>query len=437
MNHLPLIIKREYITKVRNKSFIIMTFLSPLLFITLMSVVAYLTQLNDAKVRTISILDQSGLFQKSFQSSKALKYVYLKGKTDKEAKEIAKASKSYGLLYIKAFHNKLTKNVSVQFFSDESVSPGIISDFEDIIAQRLRYLNLKKIGIDTKDIKSATVEVTIKQENYLGVTSSKMEGYLKLIFGGAAGYLLFMFIIIYGNMIMRSVIEEKTSRIIEVIISSVKPIHLMLGKIIGTSLAGITQFAIWLILGSILMVVISLIFNIDLSASQTPQQMLVSQAIETQGLNMQIQDVLTAFLHLPIANLVIAFLLFFVCGYLLYSSIYAAIGAAVDNETDTQQFMLPVLIPLMLAVYIGFFTVIDNPHGTVSTIFSFIPFTSPVVMLMRIPFGVPVWQQMLSLALLILTFLGTVWFAAKIYRVGILMYGKKPSYKELLKWIKY
>ena len=437
MNHLPLIIKREYITKVRNKSFIIMTFLSPLLFITLMSVVAYLTQLNDAKVRTISILDQSGLFQKSFQSSKALKYVYLKGKTDKEAKEIAKASKSYGLLYIKAFPNKLTRNVSVQFFSDESVSPGIISDFEDIIAQRLRYLNLKKIGIDTKDIKSATVEVTIKQENYLGVTSSKMEGYLKLIFGGAAGYLLFMFIIIYGNMIMRSVIEEKTSRIIEVIISSVKPIHLMLGKIIGTSLAGITQFAIWLILGSILMVVISLIFNIDLSASQTPQQMLVSQAIETQGLNMQIQDVLTAFLHLPIANLVIAFVLFFVCGYLLYSSIYAAIGAAVDNETDTQQFMLPVLIPLMLAVYIGFFTVIDNPHGTVSTIFSFIPFTSPVVMLMRIPFGVPVWQQMLSLALLILTFLGTVWFAAKIYRVGILMYGKKPSYKELLKWIKY
>ena len=238
-------------------------------------------------------------------------------------------------------------------------------------------------------------------------------------------------------MIMRSVIEEKTSRIIEVIISSVKPTQLLLGKIIGTSLAGITQFAIWIILGSVMLTVVSLVFGIDLSQTQTPQQMALNSAMQNQDINMQVGEFLTAFHHLPITNLIIAFVAFFICGYLLYSSIYAAIGAAVDNETDTQQFMLPVLIPLILAVYIGFFTVIENPHGSVSTIFSFIPFTSPVVMLMRIPFGVPVWQQVLSLILLILTFLVMVWFAAKIYRVGILMYGKKPSYKELLKWIKY
>jgi ABC-2 type transport system permease protein len=152
---------------------------------------------------------------------------------------------------------------------------------------------------------------------------------------------------------------------------------------------------------------------------------------------MQVQDVVTAFYNLPLTNLVIAFILFFVSGYLLYSSFYAAIGAAVDNETDTQQFMLPIIMPLMLAVYIGFFTVIEDPHGTVSLVFSFLPLTSPVVMLMRIPFGVPLWQQLLSLAILIGTFMFTVWFAAKIYRVGILMYGKKPSYKELMKWIKY
>src|SRR5690606_16265974 len=206
--------------------------------------------------------------------------------------------------------------------------------------------------------------------------------------------------------------------------SSVKPVQLMLGKIIGTSLAGITQFLIWIVLGGLLMTIVSAVFGIDFAQMQSPQQQMVQQAMENPEANTMLQDALVAFYNLPIANLIIAFILFFVCGYLLYSSLYAAIGAAVDNETDTQQFMLPIVMPLILAVYIGFFTVIEDPHGTVSTVFSFIPFTSPVVMLMRIPFGVPLWQQVLSLLLLIGTFILIVWFAAKIYRVGILMYGK-------------
>jgi ABC-2 type transport system permease protein len=210
--------------------------------------------------------------------------------------------------------------------------------------------------------------------------------------------------------------------------------QLMLGKIIGTSLAGITQFVVWLLIGGVLLTVVSFIFGVDV---HTPQQDMMQQAMANPELNMQVQDSITAFYNLPLTNLVIAFIVFFIGGYLLYSSFYAAIGAAVDSETDTQQFMLPVIMPLMLAVYIGFFTVIEDPHGTVSTVFSFIPLTSPVVMLMRIPFGVPLWQQLVSLLLLIATFMFTVWFAAKIYRVGILMYGKKPSYKELIKWIKY
>jgi len=246
-----------------------------------------------------------------------------------------------------------------------------------------------------------------------------------------------MFIIIYGNMIMRSVIEEKTSRIIEIIISSVKPVQLMLGKIIGTSLAGITQFVIWIILGGLALSIISAIFGINMAEVQTPQQEIMQEAIQSGAADAKIQSVMIAFYNLPMANLLIAFVLFFIGGYLLYSSLYAAIGAAVDNETDTQQFMLPILMPLILAVYVGVFTVIEDPHGTVSTVFSFIPLTSPVVMLMRIPFGVPIWQQLVSLLLLIGTFMFTVWFAAKIYRVGILMYGKKPSYKELFKWLKY
>ena len=246
-----------------------------------------------------------------------------------------------------------------------------------------------------------------------------------------------MFIIIYGNMIMRSVIEEKTSRIIEIIISSVKPIQLMLGKIIGTSLAGITQFVIWVILGGVLMLIISAIFGINMAEMQSPQQEMMQQAMQSPETQMQMENVMAAIYNLPLTNLTIAFLLFFIGGYLLYSSMYAAIGAAVDNETDTQQFMMPILVPLILAVYVGIFTVIEDPHGTVSTVFSFIPLTSPVVMLMRIPFGVPIWQQLISLGLLIATFMFTVWFAAKIYRVGILMYGKKPSYRDIYKWLKY
>jgi ABC-2 type transport system permease protein len=246
-----------------------------------------------------------------------------------------------------------------------------------------------------------------------------------------------MFIIIYGNMIMRSIIEEKTSRIIEVIISSVKPMQLMLGKIFGTSLAGITQFVIWVLLLGIISLVLSTIFGVNMSEMQSPQQEIVQEAMKNGGFQEKISLLLNEIYNLPLANLVVMFLLFFIGGFLLYSSLYAAIGAAVDNETDTQQFMMPIMVPLILAVYVGGFTVLEDPHGTVAQVFSFIPFTSPVVMLMRIPFGVPMWQQILSVLLLFTTFIGTVWFASKIYRVGILMYGKKPSYKEIYKWLKY
>ena len=192
------------------------------------------------------------------------------------------------------------------------------------------------------------------------------------------------------------------------------------------------------ILLGVLSFVVTAIFGVDISTIQSPQQEMMNQMQNNpEGMEGIIVEVLREINNLPLTNLIIMFLFFFIGGYLLYASLYAAIGAAVDSETDTQQFMLPMLLPLILAVYVGFFTVIEDPHGTVSQVFSFIPFTSPVVMLMRIPFGVPIWQQILSLVILFATFIGTVWFAAKIYRVGILMYGKKPSYKELIKWIKY
>jgi ABC-2 type transport system permease protein len=434
MNHLPLIIKREYLTKVKNKSFIVMTFLSPIIMIGLFSVVGYLSQLNNEKVRVISILDESGFVEDVFTNTEKTTYNILNNMSLEDAKELSKQTSSYGLLHIDKIDNVDEVSKHVEFYSDESPSLSLISDLESKLEKKLTNTKLLENGVDIEMINASKIRVNIAQESFEGEKTSKTDSVVKLIFGGLAGYLLFMFIIIYGNMIMRSVIEEKTSRIIEVIISSVKPVQLMLGKIIGTSLAGITQFVVWILIGGVLLTIVSMVFGINV---QTPQQDMMEQAMANPELNSQVQNFATAFYNLPLTNLIIAFIMFFIGGYLLYSSLYAAIGAAVDNETDTQQFMLPIIMPLMLAVYIGIFTVIEDPHGTVSTVFSFIPLTSPVVMLMRIPFGVPLWQQLVSFLILIGTFMFTVWFAAKIYRVGILMYGKKPSYKELMKWIKY
>lgn len=437
MNHLSLIIKREYLTKVKNKSFIVMTILSPIIMIALISVVAYLSQLNNDKQRIIAVLDETGMVKEAFNSEGNITYNIFDNMSLENAKELVKQTESYGLLHVAAFSNLDSISNHIKFYSKESPSLSIISDLEFKIEKKIENLKLQKKGVDIAMIQDAKTSINILQESFEGEKTSKIDSVIKLFFGGASGYLLFMFIIIYGNMIMRSVIEEKTSRIIEIIISSVKPMQLMLGKIIGTSLAGLTQFIIWLFIGGALLFSVSIIFGIDISQTQTPNQQMMGEAMQNPDINMQVQDIFNSLDHLPMTNLIIAFILFFIGGYFLYSSLYAAIGAAVDNETDTQQFIMPILMPLILAVYIGFFTVIEDPHGTVSTVFSFIPFTSPVVMLMRIPFGVPLWQQLVSFLLLMATFIFTVWFAAKIYRVGILMYGKKPTYKELIKWIKY
>lgn len=434
MNHLQLIIKREYLNKVRNKSFIIMTFLSPIIMVLIFTLVAYLSQLNNEAVNTINILDESGLFTNYFKDSESVNYTNLENISLNEAKLATETSEAYGLLYIPKAPVLDDLSESIIFYSDDSPSISMMRSIENKIEDKVNVLKLEESGIDAKQIEELRINIDAKIETFEGKKTSKLGAGLKLIFGGIAGYLLFMFILIYGNMIMRSVIEEKTSRIIEIIISSVKPIKLLLGKIFGTTLAGVTQFAVWIVIMLLLSTAISSIFGIDPSAIQSQPQELLSETSNSQQI---IKDVLVEINNLPISNLIIMFIFFFIGGYLLYSSLYAAIGAAVDNETDTQQFMLPILMPLILGIYVGFFTVMDNPHGIVSQVFSYIPLTSPVVMLMRIPFGVPLWQQILSLVILFATFMATVWFASKIYRVGILMYGKKASYREIIKWLKY
>lgn len=435
MNHLPLIIKREYLNKVKNKSFIIMTFVSPLIMIALGLLIGFLTNLNKNKERVIDVVDESGFASEIFQkTSSTTTYNVLKDISFKDALVSVKESEKYGLLYLPKVDSVQQLSNNIIIYSKDTPSVTLIADLERKIERKLTGINFKLQGLNTDEINDARVHVNLNQESYSGEKTSKFSGGLKLGFGMVSGYLLFMFIIVYGNMIMRSIIEEKTSRIIEVIISSVKPIQLMLGKIFGTSLAGVTQFVMWAILLGVISILLSTVFGIEV---QSQQQQLIQETMANGDTQQKIGMLLTELYSLPIANLVIMFLFLFIGGFLLYASLYAAIGAAVDNETDTQQFMMPIIMPLILAVYVGGFTVLEDPHGTVAQVFSFIPFTSPVVMLMRIPFGVPLWQQAISVFLLFATFITTVWFAAKIYRVGILMYGKKPSYKELYKWLKY
>ena len=388
---------------------------------------------NDA-VKNISVVDQTGYFTSSLTDSDDLNFHFINDFNLEEAKLISKTKFDYGLLFIPYYDDLNQIADSIMFISEDAPSISIISRIEGKIERLLTNRNFEMVGLDLDKINKSKININLYQESFEGEETTKMDGIIKLIFGMILGMLLYIFIFAYGSMIMMSVIEEKTSRIVEIMISSVKPFQLMMGKILGTSLAGLTQFLVWTILIVMFSYLMTAIFGIETS-TQNSELLLSSSG--NMSMNPEVLDMISAFIDLPLTNIFVAFLIYFIGGYLLYASLFAAIGAAVDNQTDAQQFVMPITIILVLALYVGIFTVPEDPNGTVAIIFSYIPFTSPVVMLMRIPNGVPIYEQIISIIILYLTFTLCIWFAAKIYRVGILMYGKKPSYKELIKWLKY
>ena len=439
MSKLKLIIQREFIAKVRNKSFLIMTFLSPLLMVGVGFLVFFLMKKNDEKVKKIVYVDNSTLFTKDdFKDTKTVYYEDFTNLGIEETKKKVENGDYYGALIIPKNDSLEVLANSIEFYSKESPSMSIINSLESKIERKLGNEKLNYFGIDLEKINASKIQSEIKMYNFSGEESSKMKNWIKIMVGAIAGYLLMMFVMIYGTSVMRSVIEEKTSRIIEIIVSSVKPFQLMLGKIIGNGSAGLLQFLIWGILLFVISTALTAFFGIDMTEMQTAnlsaeQLEAVKQAADPNKMQLLIQEVL----GLPILKMFVLFIFYFLGGFMLYSSLFAAIGAAVDNETDTQQFMLPIMLPLILAVYVGFATVINDPHGPIAVAFSYIPLTSPIVMLMRVPFGVTWVELAISMFLLVITFLFMVLLAAKIYRVGILMYGKKPTYKDLYKWLKY
>ncbi len=432
MEKFLIITSREYLNKITNKTFILSTLFTPLILVGLVFLIGWFASVNNDAVNTISVVDNSGYIFDKLESTESLKYVKLENFDLDEAKLISKTKSDFGLLFIENFESPKEIAETISFYSEDTPSLTVIGNIENQLENILTNKNYNIQGIDINKINSNKIYVSLYQETFLGKKTTKADSAVGFIFGMFLAFLLYMLIFAYGGMIMSSVIEEKSSRIIEVIVSSVKPFYLISGKIVGTSLAGITQFLAWGILFYGFSFFISSTFGIT-STYDNNEFMLAaeSSAISDASLNM-----LSSFFNLPLVNILIAFIFYFIGGYLLYSSMFAAVGAAVDNQTDAQQFMLPITLIVIIALYVGIFTA-ENPDGIVSVIFSMIPFTSPIVMMMRIPNGVPIFEQVVSLLILFLTVILIIWIAAKIYRIGILMYGKKPSYKELIKWLKY
>tara|TARA_B100001113_G_scaffold101431_1_gene82031 strand:+ start:1528 stop:2832 length:1305 start_codon:yes stop_codon:yes gene_type:complete len=434
MGKFTLITSREYLNKITNKTFILSTLLTPLFIAVIVFFIGWLTSVNNERIKNISVVDNTGYIYDKLKSSNSIKYELLGDFSLEEARIISDTKSDYGLLYINNLESPKSIADSISFISEEASSLTIINNIESQLEKILTNENFKIEGIDIKKINSKKIYVNLLQETFQGEKTTKSDGLVKYIFGFVLGMLLYMFIFVYGSMIMMSVIEEKTNRIIEIVVSSVKPFYLMTGKIIGTSLAGLTQFIVWGVLFFIFTSIISSIFGIS---STYEDSQIVLNASQDSAVSSAALGMISAFINLPLINIMIAFVLYFLGGYLLYASIFAAIGAAVDNQTDAQQFLMPITIILIVALYVGMLTVPEDPNGIVAQIFSFVPLTSPIVMMMRIPHGVPLIEQIISVLILFLSVILIIWIAAKIYRIGILMYGKKPSYKELIKWLKY
>ncbi|MDQ3291335.1 MAG: ABC transporter permease [Bacteroidota bacterium] len=431
MHKIWLIIQREYLVRVRKKSFIIMTLLGPLLLASTMVVPFWLATVSDT-TDTIEVLDESGLFVNAFNSTNETKFITAIGPLETQ-KVAFLESDNTALLYIPPID--LNKPEGIRLYSKTNLGIAKQMQLENILKKEIESLKFKQSGIDRELLDKMKTNVNIITTNLSDSGEQSNNAMLTTAAGYIGAILIYMFIFIYGVQIMRGVIEEKTNRIVEVIISSVKPFQLMAGKIIGIAAVGLTQFLLWILLSTAVIGVVSARFQVDRFSDERIAETLKASKDPSQAKEMN--SMLNALDSLNVPMLLGCFIFYFLGGYLLYGALFGAVGSAVDNETDTQQFMLPITIPLVLSFIVAQTVIIKNPDGPVAFWMSMIPFTSPIVMMLRLPFGVPTWQLLLSMVILIVGFIGTTWVAARIYRVGILLYGKKPTYRELSKWLFY
>lgn len=456
MSKVKHIILREYTTRVRKKAFIIMTIIGPLLFAALMIAPVWLTQLEDQEEKKIAIVeydrfgypvqDSLMLFRGVFPDKELLKFEYIGNLSELQVEALAVESDYFGFLKIK--HNVITsgQDVSVEFLVKEQPSIGIEMHITNSLEKYLQNYKLLSFNVPPNVIKSLKTHVNLatKKLHKDGFTDQG-DNNIRRVLGYVCGLMIYMFIFFFGAQVMRGVVEEKTNRIIEVVITSVKPFQLMLGKIIGIGLVGLTQFLAWMILTVIIYQFSGHLILKDkletLQKEETSTELFQSQPetqinTETTQTDVDFTGLMDKIQDIDILLVLGLFLFFFIAGYLLYAAMFAAIGSAVDNETDTQQFMMPVTIPLILSIVV-MANAISNPSGQLAFWFSMIPFTSPIIMMARIPFGVPTIQIIASMTILVASFIIFTWMSGKIYRTGILMYGKKVNLKEIIRWMRY
>ncbi|MDD3201150.1 MAG: ABC transporter permease [Bacteroidales bacterium] len=450
-NKIKIIIGREYSVRVKKKSFILTTILTPLLFAALIAVPSLIMLYGGGKAKTIMVVDQSGLVADNLENTEKVTYQNAsQGESVEDLKSKFKDLDCYAVVGISALDSN--NNVNVVSYSKEPLNMDIKSSISKVVKSAVEDNKLASYNISNLNEIMAKVQTDVKFDALTitddgGEKKDSVEIYMIIAY--VLSFMIYGFVFMFGTMVMRSVIEEKTNRIIEVIVSSVKSFDLMIGKIIGVAFVALTQFFIWIVLTLGILMVFNIAVGKDAMKGVDTGQIAqmagggteqIAEAASTiqdgSGDSSFMQDALIQIKGINFPYIIGCFLIYFLLGYLLYAAMFAAVGSAVDNEADTQQLTLPITLPLILGLFIMLST-FQDPNSSLSFWASIIPFTSPMVMMARIPFGVvPLWQLLLSIGLLILTFLFVVYISAKIYRVGILMYGKKATFKDLFKWIK-
>jgi ABC-2 type transport system permease protein len=443
MGKIGLIIKREYTTRVRKRSFIIMTFLGPILMAAIGIVPVWLASVNES-IRIIQVIDESGTVEYKLKSSNNIKFVYSQ-QPYREAKKQLEKSDFYAMVHIPSFKEgdlvHLQRNIKIYAFSQVSLNVKVY--IENQIEKQLEREMLKAENVDqaivertesTINVQIPIIELADKKNKD---TSADVE--VSTALGAFSGILIYVFIFLFGAQVMRGVIEEKTNRIVEVIVSSVKPFQLMMGKIIGIAFVGLTQFLLWILLTAVIYT--AFLGSVKEKFSAENVEMIMKKSPDGTSVDdidkiMSTQKAIERVNQINWGLMIPCFIFYFIGGYLLYGALFAAIGGAVDSESDTQQFMLPITIPLIFS-FVMAQTVLNDPTGTMAKWLSIIPFTSPIIMMVRLPFKVPVEELIASMVCLVLGFIFTTWIAAKIYRTGILMYGKRITWKDLGKWLRY
>lgn len=435
MNKIGLIIKREYLSRVSKKSFIITTLLAPLLMVALVFVPLWLSSLKDGQVRTIVVIDTTDKYAPVFENTESFHFI----QTDRSLEDYKQTPDKEIFAILHITDDLLLNPQAAALYSEKQV-PGELSRLVNRTIEKqmgnekmasFNIPNLKEIIRESRvhfDIQTVKWSEDGREQRSSALAAS--------IVGGLFTFLVYMFIMVYGTMVMQGVMEEKTNRIIEVMISSVRPFDLMVGKIVGIGMVGLTQVFLWGTISSALLFIGGLVFGAQTGMdAQIPMGMNM-QAMASEAATMPGGEIFEIINSINFVEIGLYFIFYFIGGYLLFAAIFAAIGSAVDQQEDTQQFIVPITLFLGFALYAGVYSM-HNPDGPLAFWCSLFPFTSPIVMMVRIPFEIPLWEKLLSLVLLYLTAVGIIWGSAKIYRVGILMYGKKPSIKEIIKWIKY